>query len=391
MALSTLLSYSLGIFIEPLQKEFGWSRADVTSGQIISAAMAIVFGPVVGSMIDRVGPRRIGICACFAMCLATALLSMAGPSLDLWRGLWVVVAVAVVMIQPTVWTSAITHLFTAGRGLALAVTLCGSGIASLITPPLTYMLIEYYGWRTAFILLPLIWGCLVIPIVGILFRTPRDRLPAARDRSLSTGQTAGQVIRSEVLTIRFACLAAAGLAFAAVVVTLAVSVVPLLSDYGLTRGEAAALASLIGIAAIAGRLAIGLLLDRVTARYIAALCACLPMVGASLLLAGSGSAPMAVAAVLVFGLSLGAELDILAYLTSRYFSQAHFGFLFGIMGGLLTLAGGAGPVVINAVYDATGSYRLALMAAVPICLTAALLFLSLGPIPQRAAIGDRAS
>ena len=82
---------------------------------------------------------------------------------------------------------------------------------------------------------------------------------------------------------------------------------------------------------------------------------------------------------MIFGLALGAELDILAYLTSRYFGVASFGMLFGTIGAFIGLAGSTGPVLLNAVYDATQSYELALMEIIPVCLISASLFLLLDP------------
>lgn len=384
MALSTLISYSLALFIEPLQKEFGWSRAEITSGQIIAAAMAIVLGPIAGGLIDRIGPRLIGICGAVLMCLATAMLSLATASIAVWHVLWVIVAIAVVLIQPTVWTSAVTSLFNEGRGLALAATLCGSGIASLVTPPLTYALIQNFGWRTAFVFLPAAWGIVIVPILVLLFRTPlRARSPGKPRESERFGNVLSEALRRHVITSRFACLAVAGLAFAMVAVTLAVSIVPLLQDYGLPRSNAAHLASLIGLAAIAGRLTIGFLLDRLPARFVGSLCACLPIPAVLLLLTGGHSLATAAMAVLIIGVSLGAELDILAYLTSRYFDRGNFGLLFGILGGLVTIAGGCGPVLLNVVFDATGTYRLALVAVIPLCALAAFMFLLLGPYPRQ--------
>ena len=89
----------------------------------------------------------------------------------------------------------------------------------------------------------------------------------------------------------------------------------------------------------------------------------------------------AAVAVLILGFSFGAELDIIAYLTSRYFPTENFGFLFGTIGGCLGLVAGNGPVLLSAVFDSTGSYVTALWGAIPLCAVAALLFLSLGPYP----------
>lgn len=383
VALSTLMSYCLALFIEPLEQEFGWTRAQITSGQIIASTCAVLFGPFVGGLIDLAGPRRMGILAGFAMIGATMLLSLTTADVWVWRGLWIPVSLAIVLIQPTVWTSAVTQVFNKGRGLALAVTLCGSSLASVVTPLLTYTLIEEFGWRMAFVLLPAIWGAIVMPVVFLAFRTPRDAAvrtagtPAPRFAS-----NTGKALRKVVLTRRFITFALAGLAFAAVTVTLAISSVPILTAFGLDRAEATGVASLLGLASIVGRLSIGLILDRWPARLVAATCSCLPLIGVAILLGAEPGLAAAVATVLVFGLTLGAELDILAYLTSRYFPAENFGFLFGIIGGLVTLAGGVGPVALNAVFDATQAYTLALWAMIAPCLMAMLLFLTLGPYPE---------
>ena len=241
VALSTLMSYCLALFIEPLEQEFGWTRAQITSGQIIAATSAVIFGPFVGGLIDLVGPRRMGIAAGLTMCGAVMLLALTTSDIWVWRALWVPLSLAIVLIQPTVWTSAVTQLFNSGRGLALAVTLCGSSLASMITPALTYALIENFGWRQAFVLLPAMWGLVVIPVVVLAFRTPKDA--AAKDPAASRpgfAANTGAVLRKVVLTRRFVIFAAAGLAFATVTVSLAVSAVPILTAFGLPRGEAVA-------------------------------------------------------------------------------------------------------------------------------------------------------
>jgi len=168
------------------------------------------------------------------------------------------------------------------------------------------------------------------------------------------------------------------------VVPAVVTIIPLLADNGIAPGKAAAIAASVGFASIFGRLNIGLLLDRLPGRFIAAACACLPIVAYAILLAHPGSVPAATVATLVLGLALGAELDILAYLVSRYFPIRNFGILFGTIGGFITLASSAGPVALNRVYDLTHSYQPALWGLIPLCLFTALLMLTLGEYPPRA-------
>jgi len=146
---------------------------------------------------------------------------------------------------------------------------------------------------------------------------------------------------------------------------------------------------MLGFAAITGRIIIGLLLDQMEGRVLAAIVVCLPVLTCSLLIATPGSVAGATAAILFLGLALGAEYDIVAYLTSRYFSLQNFGLLFGTLVGITTFAGITGPILLSAVYDSTKSYLPALWIALPLLPISALLFLLLGPYPGAAAIRHR--
>jgi len=384
MGVASTISYSSGLFIEPLEQEFGWSRAQIMSGHSIAATLAAICAPFMGILVDRKGPRRIGIAAVIMVCVALGLFSLTGPSIWHWRALWLPLTLGIIFVQPMVWTAAVTSLFSAGRGLALAVTLCGSSIASMIVPKLTETLIIFLGWRMAWVGLAAFWLILALPVIWLYFRgaVDQDRI-ATRTQSIRSALPRASIWESGILTWRFPVLLIAGVSIALVVVTMVVSVVPVLSASGIDRGDATWIAGLVGVTAVIGRLSIGTLLDKMDGRIIAAVCVSLPMIGILLLIQLPGSVVAASIAVLIFGFSLGAELDIVAYLTSRYFGRENFGFLFGTIGGLLGFASGNGPVALNAVYDATGTYLPALWAAIPICILSAILFLCLGRYPDQ--------
>lgn len=382
MAVAAIISYSSGLFIEPLEREFGWSRAQIMSGHSIAATLAVICAPFMGILVDRMGPRRIGIAGVIMLCSAIALFSIATPDIWHWRALWLPLSIGIILVQPMVWTSAVTSLFSAGRGLALAVTLCGSSLASFIAPRLTETLIQAFGWRMAWVGIGAFWLAISLPLIVLFLTSKTDRERTARSKDATSTGARTSLASSGILTLRFWQLLIAGVAIALVVVTMAVSTVPILSASGIDRGDAAWIAGLVGVTSIIGRLGVGAMLDRMDGRIIAAICVSLPMAGLLLLLNIPGSIAAAIAAVLIFGLSLGAELDIIAYLTSRYFPSKNFGFLFGTLGGFLGLATGNGPFILNAVYDATGSYAPAMWAAIPLCGLSAMLLLLLGPCPD---------
>lgn len=384
--MSAVGSYSTSLFFEPLEKAFGWSRVAISSVHLFGSFFALLLGPFVGHALDRFGPRRFGIASVIAFFIAYSMLALSGPSIWTWRALWVLLSLISMLYQPMVWSSAVTSFFAAGRGFALAVALCGTSICSVVTPPLTVFLIDRLGWRLAFPALAGCWTVAVLPFILLWFTSAMDQArEAGRQQRMGIAHIGFlSSFRGEALTPKFLQVAVAGFSIALVVVSTALSIVPILSSNGIARGTAAGIAALLGLSSIAGRLTIGMLLDRLAGRFVAAFAVCMPMVGCLILLTNPGSVPAASLAVVIFGLALGAELDILAYLTSRYFRLSSFGLLFALIGGFVSLAGAIGPVLLNAVYDTTHSYALALWGVIPVCLVSAALFLLLGPYPENA-------
>lgn len=383
IALASVNVYALGVFIQPLEQEFGWKRAEIAAGMTISSVFAVFTGPFVGLVVDRVGPRRIGMFGVVAGCLSLAAFSLVGPSIWMWWALWLPAALAGAFLKPTVWATAVSSLFDAGRGLALALMLSGTALCSTLTPIVGTYFVATLGWRQAYLALAGFWAVLVIPIVWLFLTSAKDRnLAAGRTGAAAAADLPGAGIREALLSGRFMRLALAGFLASLVVVSFVTGLVPILTSQAIDRQSAAYIAGLIGISTVVGRLTGGYLLDRVNGNMVGAVSLVLPVVPCALLLLMPGSIPVASLAVIVLGLSLGVELDAVAYLVGRHFGMRNYGTLFGTIAGLLALATGLGPVLVNLVYDGTGSYAGVLLGYIPLSLLAAALFASLGRYPS---------
>jgi predicted MFS family arabinose efflux permease len=378
ITLCSVHGYSLGVMIPAIEREFGWPRAEISAGLLIISVIALVAAPLVGAMVDRFGPRRIALVGIPFFCLALAALATAG-SLTSWWLLWGVLAVGNMMILPTVWTKAINARFDAKRGIALAFALCGTGVAAAFVPSLTNLLIESLGWRQAYVCLGLIGAVIVFPIVWVMFRVEGDGRRTA-DGAPPPPET-GVSARDGLTQPRFLKLAGAILLFSTGICALTTNLVPVLLARGFSGGTAAALAGMLGIGSITGRLVGGLLLDRFDAGKVAAISVVMPVIAVLLLLSFPGAA-VAGLACLIVGLAVGTEVDCCAYLAARHFGLRSFGTLFGTINGLMLFGNGMAPVLANHVYDVTKSYDIVLWAQIPACLATALLFLALGPYPQ---------
>lgn len=385
MALSTIHVYSTGVFIAPLEHEFGWSRTQISSGLTLVSIVGVFSAPFVGLMIDRWGPRRIGLFGVFGLCTVVAMLSLAGPSIWSWWALWLLLSVASAGIKPTVWTTAVSSLFVRGRGLALSVMLCGTGLGSSITPILSNYLIAAYGWRWAYIGLAAFWAVLVLPPVVLFLSSAKDRHRAAGVGAPIPAALSGLSAREGLRSSRFYRLAAAAFLISLVAVSFVVNLVPILTYTGLSRDRAAELAGIVGIMSIVGRLSSGVMLDRWNGNVIAGVSVALPIVAAGLILAAPGNVAVSLVAVIILGLCLGSELDAVAYLATRHFGMRSFGVLFGTISGLLALSVGMGPLFVSYVYDVSASYFPVLWTYIPLAALASLLFLTLGPYPDHEA------
>ena len=137
-----LQSYGLGPFVPHLEKEFGWTRADVMIGLSLSNAVGVFLNILIGMIVDRFGPRRVGLTGLVVKTGSFALLATATGSLLNWSLLWMILAVGVVLVQSTVWISAVAARFDHSRGLAMAVALSGTPITAAVCPILALSLIH---------------------------------------------------------------------------------------------------------------------------------------------------------------------------------------------------------------------------------------------------------
>jgi MFS family permease len=377
-ATSVLHVYSLGPFIGPLQQEFGWSRAKISAGLTLAAVISGIFCIPVGKLVDRIGPRRIGLVGVLVMTSAYALLGSATGQTANWYVLWAIVAIGTFGVQATVWTSAVASRFETSRGLAFAATLCGASVAQALFPVLVTSFIRAQGWRMAFVAMGALWVALVFPILFFVFRGARDQgnssnTVVAETRILS-GVSLSDGLRSLAL---YKLLMAAGL-FAFTVIGVVVHFVPILTDSGATPATAAALGSLIGIFSIVGRLGTGILLDKFAGHKVGAVAFLIPIAACMLLLFYGANPFSHAAAAAIFGLTVGSEVDVIAYLAAKHFGLKSFGALYGVLQMALAAGAGFGPLAAGAVFDNYGNYRPFLVLTTVLMVVSAVAIFSLG-------------
>jgi MFS family permease len=383
MALVAVHAYALGVVMAPLEQEFGWSRAEIAAGPLVTSVTALLLAVFGGRAVDKFGPRKIALAGVPLYSLALALIATAGPSLLSWLALYALLAVGLVMIYPSVWSAAIVQRFVKNRGLALAVVLSGTGIASAIVPFLGASLIEAYGWRGAYIGMGSLAFLIQFPLVYFLFARS-EPAKQAKDREVHKPHRTGTA--GDLLSSKFIRLSIAGVIYTLGATGVGINAVPILMEEGFTLIDAAKVAGLIGVGTISGRLVGGFLLDHVDGRFVALGCALGAMSAAAIFLGTDQAIVAASIACVLLGFTAGAEFDACAYLISRHFSQNQFATLFAMLSAMFGFISGIAPFVANVAYEVFGDYDVLLWAIMPMFLVSGVLFLSLGRYPNLDAV-----
>jgi MFS family permease len=370
----------------PMGEEFGWSRTAISAAVSVMMLCTAVSLPFMGRLVDRFGVKRVLVPSIiiFGLCfLAASLIS----------NYWQFMALYVAMGTIAVGTNSVPYMrvlaawFDRRRGLAIGIAGSGTGLGFGYVPLVTEQLVSHFGWRGGYFGLGLIMLLFTLPMVVFLLHEKPQSLGlhpdgAESDESPVHPAASGDSLSEAMQRRDFWSLIAifSGLAF--VLYGLIPHISPMLEDRGLSSQQAAWLASAFGWSAFGGRLLIGFLVDRYDARHIAFLFFSLSAIGLSLLSVQMPIWAVTVAAIML-GVSLGAEVDMLAYLTSRYFGLKNFAQIFGVMFSAVMVAMSLSPVAFGAVYDHTGSYRAILALGIPLCLMAIVLVLMLRPYAQR--------
>jgi MFS family permease len=358
--ISVLPFYTLGTFIGPLQAEFGWGRGAIATSYLYTTLVLAAVAPLLGMLADRLGVRRVSLAAIPLFALSLFLLGAFQGSLFQFQLAFGLMGLLGAGATPVNYTRAVNAAFHRARGTALGISLAGIGVAAMALPVLLSSINGAYGWRAGYLALALL---ALLPWPFVLLSFPRHHA--------ATG-TRGQAAAATALgSGTYWAMVLAFTAVAVAVSALIVHMVPLLRDTGLDAMGAARIASLVGVGVLAGRLVAGYLVDRLFAPHVAALFFAGAAGGCLLLaLGGVGLAPVAALAI---GLSLGAEVDFMAFLTARYFGLARYATNYGILYALFVLGGAVGPFLAGISFDTVGNYVAVIWGVIALLLAAAAI------------------
>lgn len=355
----SLFVYTFAVFVKPLGTQFGWSREAVSLGFGLAAITLGLCSPLVGRLLDRYGPRHIILPCMTVFGCGIASLALLRP------GVWQFYATCVVIgavgngAAHLAYARSISTWFERRLGTALAFVMLGAGLGAMVLPVVAQSVLSHSGWRAAYASLGFLALLLGLPLS---WRYIVERGPV-RTHSAPTahsGLTWQEGTRRYAFWIIVAVLFVSSISMNGAITHLSA----LLTDRGITPGDAALCASVLGGSSVLGRIGVGWLLDRFFGARVA-LFVNLATAAGIYLLAHAGSFVTGSVAAALIGIGAGGEAAITPYLLTRYFGLRAFSTLYGLTWTFYAAAGATGPVILGRAFDATGSYTslLVLLAA----------------------------
>lgn len=376
---------TFGLFMKPMNAEFGWGFAEMSLAITIFGVTGALLAPLYGFFADRFGVRRVAILSLFAFALSFAAFYFTPASIAGFYALAFVMGLVGIGSTPVTWSRAVNMWFVKNRGLALGIMLLGTSIAAIIVPKLTVWGIENLGWRATYpmiALLPLLIG---LPVALLWFREPRAEERSAELTAGPSGQVLGLTLAQAIRTGRFWVLFASIVMVAFAYGGAHIHLPNIIQLHGFGASEAASVMAMVGVAIFAGRIITGMLLDRFWAPMVTLPILALPALSCFILADHSSGLTLIYVAAFLLGFAAGAESDLIAFLAGKYFGMAHYGRIYGMLYLPFGMFSAISPFAYGRVRDLTGQYDAMLFVAGGLFIAGGIVLLFMGRYPDLAA------
>jgi MFS family permease len=378
--------YGFGALFNPMVNEFGWSRAATSFAFSLRSEVGGIAAPIVGFLVDRVGPRRLMVFGVATVAAGYVALSQVQDLVSFYAAI-VVIAIGMSAAAGPVSIAAVARWFRRRRGRALAVLAMGAGSSGVMVVVLS-ALISAFDWRNALLIIAGLQMAISLPLALSIRNSPADMglepdgdLPPAVDENGEPvtpglvepeGLTAGRALRTGAFWRLAISLLVGNLGAIAIFVHL----IPFLTkNVDMSEGLAAACVTAMVLLSLIGRFGFGYLADSLDKRLVMGVSH--GLLALAVLLFATVYEPWQVLYALpLFGIGWGGVIPVRPALQADVFGMRAFGAIQGLMFTIATFGALIGPVWAGWMYDQTESYRLAFVVlasagflAVPLVLT----------------------
>ena len=374
------IHFSFGIFFKSIESEFSLTRAATSAILSANLLLAGLYSFFAGWALDRYGPKIVVLLMGVFTGLSLLLTSQTGSSWQLFitYSLLLAMGTGALFVVPM---STVSRWFDKKRGLALGMASSGVGLGPLVMAPFATYLIASFSWRVAYIVIGLIAWLIVIPLSRLLRGDPYEigalpdgvkTLPKDTESEEGIIQPAHLSLPQALRTRSFWLVMFIWVLYASNIFLVFTHLVPHATDIGFSAMEAAAIVSLIGGAAVAGRVVLGTVSDRMGRKVTAIICALL-QAGAMMWLLWANDLWMFYLFALVYGFAFGGMSPVMAALIGDTFGLGRIGAILGMLEVGFGIGAAIGSAVGGFIFDVSNSYFLAFLLGAAVMLVATLL------------------
>jgi MFS family permease len=359
------------VFLPALLRGFPkWSRAEVSLLPSVLALSAGVSVLPVGWLVDRIEARLV-IIAGAVIAAGSFLLASAAHSLATMMAAYFILGLGISAGTVLPGTLVLANWFTERRGLAMGVALSGSTVGGSVMTLVAGHVFQVAGWRTAYVVLGVPMMVVVVPLVALIVRSRppgTTRMTVAEGADLLEGFETGEALR----TRSFWMIVMANFCFAFTATGSLIHMAAYLEGIGYKTSAAAVVVSLIFAFAALGKVVMGYIADRLTARRALVLCFLTQAVGLSTVF-GAARLGIIVAFVPIYGMVIAAPLMLLPLAIAESLGIKRYGLLSGLAGLAQTFGAMVGPIVAGRIFDITASYAFAFELCIALMIVAAAI------------------
>ena len=368
-----LALWGLPYYYDYMVQQFGWTRAQVTSGNALSKlVVGPLFGFLAGWLVDRFGPRRLMMAG--ILMAGGALIGLGSiSSLGMFYFFYLFNALGYVCGGPLPNQVLLTRWFQESRGKAMGIAYLGIGLGGASVPWISHFLAERFGWQAALRSLGFLIIVIAFPLAFFLKEPPAAAEPA---RGYQGGLSRSAFRRAPFYLL----LAGSMCSIAAVSGTQQNLKLFLTFDVHYGQGQAARVLSLVLASSMAGRLLMGWLADRFPKKYVMLLIYLL-VAGAIPFLFASRLPLLLYVFALLFGVGLGGDYMIIPLLSAELFDVRLLGRVLGVILTADGVAEAVAPWIVGHIRDRTGSYSKAFVFLIAISLLGSV---AVSLLPKRA-------
>lgn len=380
--LTGFMTYSFGLYVEPLEADFGASRAEVMLSMTYVTMIGLFISPIFGWMVDRYPVRWLMSIGALLFSAGLYALSLANSMVAFALIFAVAISVCNMLLGPLTGSATISRWFARNRGKALGISAVGVSVGGIVLPQLLGHWIETINWRVSLQYLAYANLAIVFPYLLVLMRGKPEDKGMHPDGEAPTGEAAAQAAASEYTLKQLLkhpaywsigiCL---GLLFSAYS-TLMANMVPYAMGAGFDAQAAARLMPVIAGAGLVGKILFGMAADKMSLKLGLWLAIGLVMFGMAILLTNPAYPLMVVASALI-GLAAGGMLPVWGAILAAVFGLASYGRVMGLMQPLITLCIMPGFPLTGYLFDRSGSYDTAFMMFIGVLVVAALALVPL--------------